>query len=128
MPPRRRDRQTPDPPKEREMLRRRGRQITDPAMEKEMRDIRARLKDMETAQRCTVSARDLSDSKSEIEAEREEEIVAEDVANERLIKAIATMGARAKMDILVYEGNLDMEELLDYIRSLDTYFDYEEVK
>jgi hypothetical protein len=38
------------------------------------------------------------------------------------------MGARAKMDIPVYEGNLDLEDLLDWIRALDTYFDYEEVK
>jgi hypothetical protein len=38
------------------------------------------------------------------------------------------MGARAKMGILVYEGNLDVEELLDWIRALDTYFDYEDVK
>jgi hypothetical protein len=29
------------------------------------------------------------------------------------------MGAKAKMDILVYEGNLDVEELLDWIRALD---------
>ena len=43
-----------------------------------MRDLRARLEDMETAQRHTASAGDLSDSDSEIEAEREEEVVAED--------------------------------------------------
>jgi hypothetical protein len=49
MPSRRRDRQTPDPPEEREMPRRRGRQMTDPTMEKEMCDLHARLKDMETA-------------------------------------------------------------------------------
>ena len=83
---------------------------------------------METAQRCTASARDLSYSKSEVEAEREEEVAAEDTSNECLIKAIARMGARAKMDIPVYEGNLDVEELLDWIRALDTYFDYEDVE
>jgi hypothetical protein len=129
MPPRRRDRQTPDPPEDREMPRRRGRQMTDPAMEREMHDLRARLEDMETTQRRTVSAGDLSDSESEIEAEHErEEVAAKDAANERLIRAIARMGARAKMDILVYEGNLDAEELLDWIRALDTYFDYEDVE
>jgi hypothetical protein len=127
MPPRRRDRQTPDPPEEREIPRRRGRQMPDPTMEKEMCDLRARLEDMEIAQRCTVGARDLSDSESEIEAE-EEEVAAEDAANERLIRAIARMGAREKMDIPVYEGNLDAEELLDWIRALDTYFDYEDVE
>jgi hypothetical protein len=62
MPPRRMDKQTPDPPEDREMLRRRGRQMTDPAMEREMRDLRSRLEDMETVQRRTVSAWDLSDS------------------------------------------------------------------
>jgi hypothetical protein len=114
MPPRRRDSQTPDPPEEREMLRRRGRQMTDPAMEKEMRYLRSRLEDMETTQRRTVSVGDLSDSKSEIEAEHEEEeVAAEDAANERLIRDIARMGARAKMDIPVYEGNLDAEDILD---------------
>ena len=32
------------------------------------------------------------------------------------------------MDILVYEVNLDVEELLDWIRALDTYFDYEDIE
>ena len=27
----------------------------------------------------------------------------------------------------MYEGNLDVEELLDWIRSMDKYFDYEDV-
>jgi hypothetical protein len=127
MPPRGRDRKTPDPPEEREIPRRRGRQMPDPAMEKEMCDLRARLEYMEIAQRCTVGVGHLSDFESEIEAE-EEEVAAEDAANERLIRAIARMGAREKMDIPVYEGNMDAKELLDWIRALDTYFDYEDVE
>jgi hypothetical protein len=83
---------------------------------------------MEASQRRTASVGDLSDSEGEIEAEREEEITAEDESTERLIKSIARMGAKAKMDIPVYEGNLDAEELLDWIRALDTYFDYEDIK
>ena len=71
MPPRR-ERQSPDP-LDREM-RRRGRKVTNPEMERQMRDLRARLEDMETTQRHTVGARDLSDSDSEIEAEREEKL------------------------------------------------------
>jgi hypothetical protein len=114
MPPRRRDRKTPDPPEDREMLRRRGRQMPDPAMEREMHDLRDRLEDMETTQRRTTDAGDLSDSESENEVEHEgEEVKAEDAANERLIRVVARMGAKAKMDIPVYEGNLYVEELLD---------------
>jgi hypothetical protein len=93
-----------------------------------MCDLRAKLKDMETVQRRTVSARDLSDSESEVEAEQEEEVAAEDASNKCLIRAIARMGAKEKMDIPIYEGNFDAEELLDWIRALDTYFDYEDVE
>jgi hypothetical protein len=32
------------------------------------------------------------------------------------------------MDIPMYEGNLDVEELLDWIRALDKYFNYEDVE
>jgi hypothetical protein len=38
---------------------------------------------------------------------------AEDAANKHLIRAIARMGAREKMNIPVYGGNLDAEEILD---------------
>jgi hypothetical protein len=103
--------------------------MTDPAMERELHELHARLEDMETSQRCTVSAGDLSDPESEIEVEHEgEEVAVEDEANKFLIRAIARMGARVKMDIPIYEGNLDAEELLDWIRALDTYFDYEDVE
>jgi hypothetical protein len=37
------------------------------------------------------------------------------------------LGARAKIEVSMYEGNLDAEELLDWIRSMDKYFDYEDV-
>jgi hypothetical protein len=38
------------------------------------------------------------------------------------------MGTKAKMDIPVYKVNIDVEELLDWIRALKTYFDYEDVE
>ena len=37
------------------------------------------------------------------------------------------MGAREKIDIPIYEGNLDVKELFDWIRTMDKYFDYEDV-
>jgi hypothetical protein len=129
MPPRRRDRQTPDPPEEREMPRRRGRQLPEPPGAREMRELRARMDAMETTQRRTVGAGDISESESEDEAGHGgEEVAAEDAAEERLFRVVARIGAREKMDIPVYEGNLDVEELLDWIRALDKYFDYEDVE
>jgi hypothetical protein len=37
------------------------------------------------------------------------------------------LGARENMDIPMYEGNLDVEELLDWIRSMEKYFNYEDI-
>jgi hypothetical protein len=32
------------------------------------------------------------------------------------------------MDILMYECKLEVEEMLDWFRSLDKYFDYEDIE
>jgi hypothetical protein len=34
----------------------------------------------------------------------------------------------SKMEIPMYEGKLDVEEILEWIRALDKYFDYEDVE
>jgi hypothetical protein len=108
---------------------RRSRQVSNPTMEREMHDLRTRLVDVDIKQRHTADVGDVSESESEDEARHEaEEVAAEDATNEHLIRAIARMSAREKMDIPVYEGNLDVEDILDWIRALDTYFDYEYVE
>ena len=65
------------------------------------------------------------------EAESEEveveEVVGEDVIEEILLKAVARLGSRAKIEVPMYEGNLDAEELLNWIISMDRHFDYEDV-
>jgi hypothetical protein len=70
---RRRDRQTPNPPEEREMSRERGRKVPNPSMEREMHDLCTRLMDMEIKQRRTTGVGDVSDSESEDEAGHEGE-------------------------------------------------------
>jgi hypothetical protein len=42
-----------------------------------------------------------------------EEVVGEDVAEECLLRVVARLGGRAKIEVLMYEGNLDAKELLD---------------
>jgi hypothetical protein len=109
------------------MSRRRDRQIPDPVGERDMCELRARMDAMETTQRHTVDVGDISEDESENEAGNEE-VAVEDAAEECLFKVVARIGVKAKMDIPVYEGNLDVEELLDWIRALDKYFDYEDVE
>jgi hypothetical protein len=91
-------------------LRRRDIPMSDPIVEREMRELRARLDAMETTQRRTVDAGNISEAESENEAEHEgEEIAVEDATDECLFRVVARIGAREKMDIPVYGGNLDVE-------------------
>ena len=44
-----------------------------------------------------------------------------------MLRAVVRLGARAKIEVPMYEGNLDVEEILEWIRSIDKHFDYEYV-
>jgi hypothetical protein len=44
-----------------------------------------------------------------------------------LLRAVVRLGGRAKIEVPMYEGNLYDEELLDWIRSMDRHFNYEDV-
>jgi hypothetical protein len=107
---------------------RQERPMPDTAVEREMRELRARLDAMETSQRLTPDIGDISEAGNENKSRAEEEVVAEDDAEECLFKVVARIGAREKIDILMYEGNLDVEEMLYWFRALNKYFDYEDIK
>jgi hypothetical protein len=51
-----------------------------------------------------------------------------DAAEECLLKAVVKMGAKEKMEVPMYEGNMDVEKMLDWIYDLENYFDYEEIE
>jgi hypothetical protein len=105
--------------------RRREAPLANHVVEREMRELHSRLETMEAMQRRTPDVGDVSEAESE-EVEVEE-AAGEDVVEERLLRAVARLGGRAKIDVPMYEGNLDVEELLDWIRSMDKHFDYEYV-
>jgi hypothetical protein len=44
-----------------------------------------------------------------------------------LLREVARLGGKAEIEVTMYEGNLDAEEMLDWIRSMDKHFDYEDV-
>jgi hypothetical protein len=85
-----------------------------------------RLDAMEIMQRITPDVEDIN----EVESEEEEvkENVAEDAAQDRLINFFSKIGARARIDVPMYEGNLEVEELLYWVRALEKYFDYEDIE
>jgi hypothetical protein len=94
-------------------------------VEREMRELRARMEAIEETQRRELDVEDINDAKSE-EVEVEE-AVGDNVAKERLLRAVVRLGARAKIEVLMYKDNLDAEEMLDWVRSMDKYFNYEYV-
>ena len=94
-------------------------------VEREMRELHSRMETMEATQRREPDARDVSNAKNE--AFEAEEAAGEDVVEERLLRVVPRLLGRAKIEVPMYEGNLDVEELLDWIRSMDKHFDYEYV-
>jgi hypothetical protein len=66
--------------------------------------------------------------KLRVEEEEVEENVAEDASQDRLIKVVSKIGARARIEVPMYEGNLEVEELLDWVRAMEKYFNYEYVE
>jgi hypothetical protein len=80
---------------------------------------------VEAAQRRSPDAGDNNNVESE-EVEVEE-AAGENVVEEHLLRAFVILGARAKIEVPMYEDNLDVEKLLDWVRSMEKYFDYEDV-
>jgi hypothetical protein len=50
-----------------------------------------------------------------------------DVAEVHLLKVVSRIGSRAKIEVAMYEGKLEVEELLDWVRAMDQYFNYEDI-
>jgi hypothetical protein len=43
------------------------------------------------------------------------------------LRAVPRLGGKAKIKVPMYEGNLDDEEMMDWVKSMDKNFDYEDV-
>eukprot|EP00253_Pinus_taeda_P027613 PITA_27613 len=99
----------------------RGRLVANAVLLEEIQNLRTRMETMETAQR---GAPDEGDASATEESSEEEEQDESEAAN--ILKILAKVSGRPKVEIPLYERNLNVEELMDWISSLDKYFDYEE--
>jgi hypothetical protein len=79
--------------------------IANRAMEREMREFHARMDAMETSQRRAPDDGDINEV--EMEEVEVEGVVVEAAMEERLLRAVVKLGAREKIGIPMYEGNLD---------------------
>eukprot|EP00253_Pinus_taeda_P018811 PITA_18811 len=90
----------------------------------EVQRLHERMETMETAQRRAPDER--TESSSE---ESDEEVEAgEENETSKVLKMLAKVGSKPKIEIPMYEGSLNAEGLMDWFRSIDQYFDYEEVE
>lgn len=77
---------------------------------------------------------DVGYDKSEDEREEEgnvDQVVVDEVLNleeENILKAISNIGKRPKFDVPTLLGNLNLEELIDWINELEEYFAYEYIE
>ena len=78
-----------------------------------------------------LSIRDESDDEREGEEKVDQEEQEEEILNleeEKLSKAITKIGKRPKFDVPTFLGNINLEELLDWINELEENFEYEEIE
>ena len=87
----------------------------------EMQELRERLA---TKERCGVHPEEVSDEEEE---SAKEEKTKGDVDLVRLFKLALGTSSITLLEVLTYDGNLNLEELIDRINTLDKYFNYEEV-
>jgi hypothetical protein len=82
------------------------RRIENEEMGEEMRQLRMRLDDMETTQRRAPDAGDISEEKNE---DLEEGGVVEgEPPEEPLLRYVSRIGTREKIEVPMYEGNLEV--------------------
>jgi hypothetical protein len=43
------------------------------------------------------------------------------------LRLVTKVGSGPKIEVPMYEGNLNVEELLDWINEMDNYLDYEDI-
>ena len=102
---------------------RRGRLVANADLREEIRTLRARLEALETG----IHNEHTGDTSDEEIPEEEEETTVE-TPEVRMFRSIFGVGSSSRVDVPFFSGNLDPEELIDWIKSMNKHFDYAEVK
>jgi hypothetical protein len=81
-------------------------------LQNELRRVQARMEAIEATQRREPDTRDVSEAENTSSSEEGEAPVGE-TTEEQLLRLVTKVGAIPKMEVPMYEGNLNVEELLD---------------
>ena len=95
----------------------RGRPTANAELMDDMRRIQARLDAMETGRKRDPDAGDVSEPKEETQAE--EEAPTQETVELRFLRSIFGESSRPKPELHVYDGNLTVGNIIDWISDLD---------
>ena len=98
----------------------RGRQAVETDTQRELRQLQARMEAMERKNSKNTNTSDEEESSKD---EREE--VVEEV---KVLNMPMKASNRTRVEVPMYEGNLNVEQLMDWINALNIYFDFKEVE
>lgn len=99
-----------------------GRPVANAEIMETVEELRARLD-------ALTSDRNIDDGDvSEPEVEATEEEVVEVTPEMRFFQSVLRSTARPKIEVPVYQGGLNREELIDWINCMEKLFDYEETE
>lgn len=95
--------------------------------DREIRELKERLVALETSKRRDEDKSDFDEEEEEEFEDVEEELDPEDQRMEKFLRAVKSEKNKVKIDVPNYGGNLNDEELLDWIAALDNYLECEDV-
>lgn len=81
---------------------------------------------MEVAQEHAPNLGDVSDREEE-ESPIEDKEPTKETMEIRLLRPVLGASSRPRIEVPAYDGSLNAEELVDWIGTMDKYFEYEEV-
>ena len=101
----------------------RGRQPAEIEMERNIRILEERLEAMERKNHSNNS--DGNDEEAESKSSEEEE---QDPKEVKILKMLMKTSGKPRIEVPMYSGNLNVEEIMDWINALSKYFNFEEIE
>src|SRR5271156_4454510 len=111
-------------PPRRECGRRAG--VVTPEVRELQRQVRALQEDI--CRGMNLNARNESEDEAEEGNDDQEEVEVFNPEEERIFRSISKIGKRPKIEVPTFSGNLNPEELIDWINKCEEYFEYEDIE
>ena len=93
-----------------------------------MRSLKSQLDAVKESQKRGFSVETINHNDEEVEEVNALEVEQEEYLGEKFIKVLSKMKGRSNMEVSTYSTSLKLEELIDWIREMEKYFDMEHIE